>query len=559
MQTVFHIQSLVKELKNELLDGTIVSSEFYKKERAAYFIIKKKSRLALAFIFHPAKSGTFLIQPSKINLTTREKPWPIFGLENDTITEIKQLGFDRLIQFTLKKNDSLRYLVIESLGPNGNVWLLNDAYEKEATLRKREHGKNEKYEIPEMTERLNPLTMTPESFIAKCTEKKELALIYIIERFVTGFNLTLASELLARLDIDYQNGADVDLPAATKITEGIQSFSDLFDRYDNGYLYQVKGIHEAYPFKLSTVDSQPEKFKTLSLAVMAASERKNERVEKVDEEKVYLDALKKQIKKIVRRIGKVKEDITRAADYEQYKLYGELLQINFNKIKKGMESISLPNSYDESQPEIIIELNPAQSPNENAEAYFKKHRKGREGLELLERRLQISEGELAQLQQMNSELEQNFSTARAKYASELAALLPKSQTKSAPAERLPYRVYQLSTGLTIFVGRDGADNDRTTFDFAKPYELWFHTQQCAGSHVVMKFPNKSFEPSKREIAETAAVAAFHSKARNDSMVPVIYTERKYVRKPRKAKAGLVTVEREKSVMVEPKEPVNPDE
>jgi predicted ribosome quality control (RQC) complex YloA/Tae2 family protein len=120
---------------------------------------------------------------------------------------------------------------------------------------------------------------------------------------------------------------------------------------------------------------------------------------------------------------------------------------------------------------------------------------------------------------------------------------------------LPYKEYLLSTGLKIYVGRDGADNDRTTFDFARPYELWFHTQQCPGSHVVIKFPNKSFVPSKLEIGETAAIAAWFSKARNDSLVPVIYTERRHVRKPRKAKPGLVTVQRETSVMVEPKSPV----
>ena len=72
--------------------------------------------------------------------------------------------------------------------------------------------------------------------------------------------------------------------------------------------------------------------------------------------------------------------------------------------------------------------------------------------------------------------------------------------------------------------------------------------------MVIKFPNKSFEPSKAEIEETAAIAAFFSKAKNDSLVPVIYTERRYVRKPAKAKPGLVVVEREKSVMVAPRKP-----
>ncbi|UCE25102.1 MAG: DUF814 domain-containing protein, partial [Candidatus Zixiibacteriota bacterium] len=162
--------------------------------------------------------------------------------------------------------------------------------------------------------------------------------------------------------------------------------------------------------------------------------------------------------------------------------------------------------------------------------------------------------ELGGLTAIQNDLEQNFDSARQKYEPEIMSLLPGERAEREVAPRLPYRPYVLSSGLTIFVGRDGADNDRTTFEFARPYELWFHTQQCAGSHVVMKYPNKSFEPSRREIEETAAIAAYFSKARKDSLVPVVYTQRKYVRKPRRAKPGLVLVEREKSVMVEPTKP-----
>ena len=172
----------------------------------------------------------------------------------------------------------------------------------------------------------------------------------------------------------------------------------------------------------------------------------------------------------------------------------------------------------------------------------------------MERRKEITEQEILQMLEMITEFETDFETARKKYEPEIIALLPQNGAKQELVERLPYKEYFLSTGLKIFVGRDGTDNDRTTFEFTKPYELWFHAQQCPGSHIAIKYPNKSFEPSKREIEETAAVAAYFSKARNDSMVPVIYTQRKYVRKPRKAKPGLVTVEREKSVMVEPKKP-----
>ena len=134
--------------------------------------------------------------------------------------------------------------------------------------------------------------------------------------------------------------------------------------------------------------------------------------------------------------------------------------------------------------------------------------------------------------------------------------MPKEGARDESGPRLPFREYALSTGLTIFVGRDGADNDRTTFEFARPYETWLHTQQCPGSHVVIKYPNKSFEPSKAEVAEAAAIAAWFSKARNDTLVTAIYTDRRYVLKPLKAKPGLVTVEREKSVMVAPTKPAD---
>lgn len=551
MQTSFHIISLIAELKNEIQGGKIVATEFYKKERTAYLIIKGKKRLALGFLYHPTKSGVFLIPPSKIELTTREKPWPIFGLEGEVISDIKQLGFDRFIEITFEKNKKKSYLIIEAIGPNGNLWHLDAAYSRKATLRKKDFKTGDRYETPPAQDRLDPLTITAEQLVARQKEKEDLAPVYLLERYVSGFNLTLAKEVLHRAGFADDSFDDENAPTIVKT---ISELLQLFKRFDVGYLYQVKGVFEAYPFKLASVDKQPEKFKSLSLAVKEMTERKSEKIETFDEEKVIRDAVKKAIKKLEKRKVNIESDISQAEDYEIYKLYGDLLQINFSKIKKGMTSIKVENSFVDSLDEIEISLNDSITPHENVEQYFKKHRKGREGLELLKRRLAITKDEIKSLEEIAGELATHFQNAKEKFSSEIKAILPKEQSKSIQAERLPYREYQLSTGLTIFIGRDGADNDRTTFDFAKPYELWFHAQQCPGSHVVMKFPNKNFEPSKQEIAETAAVAAFHSKARNDTMVPVIYTERKYVRKPRKAKAGLVTVEREKSVMVEPKEP-----
>jgi predicted ribosome quality control (RQC) complex YloA/Tae2 family protein len=277
-------------------------------------------------------------------------------------------------------------------------------------------------------------------------------------------------------------------------------------------------------------------------------------VETVDETRRLKDAVKRAVKRLERRGTKIEQDVKDASDYRRYKKMGELLQINFGKIKKGMAEITLEDVYTQPPTEITIRLDPALSPSANVETYFKKHRKGRQGLKLLQRRLVVTKEERARLSTIQSELEEDFESARRRYDQEITTLLPRRTTRPDTLPRLPYREYTLATGVRIFVGRDGADNDHTTFKFARSYELWFHAQQCPGSHVVMKFPNKSFEPSRLEIEEAAAVAAYFSKARKNSLVPVIYTHRRYVRKPRKAGPGLVTVEREKSVMVAPLKP-----
>ncbi|MCH7753775.1 DUF814 domain-containing protein [candidate division KSB1 bacterium] len=323
---------------------------------------------------------------------------------------------------------------------------------------------------------------------------------------------------------------------------------------ETGYLYLLSKGLEVYPFKLSSVDIQPEKYKSLSTAISEIVIRKQTVVEKADESKVIKNAVKKQIKKLEKRVGHVEKDIATAKDYESYKLKGELIQINMTGLKKGMKEVALDDIISGTNEKITVKLNQTLTPAENAEDYFKKYRKGKLGLELLKRRLEITKAEIENWRAIDSDLEINFEKASRQYESEIYPLLPSMSTTKKETQRLPYRAMHLSSGLTIFVGKDGSDNDRTTFDFAKPYELWFHTQQCPGSHVVMKFPNKSFVPSKLEIEETAAVAAFYSKARKNSMVAVIYTQRKYVRKPRKAKPGLVTVEREKSLMVAPVKP-----
>jgi predicted ribosome quality control (RQC) complex YloA/Tae2 family protein len=546
--------ALVSELKNEIIGSKIAATEFYKKERTAYFIFKNNSRTALAFGYHPTRSGSYFVPASKLRITTREKPWPILGMDNAEVSAVEQVGFDRIFKIEVNIDNKKRIILFEAIGVNGNIWLLDENENKIGTLRNKKFEKKEKYYLAPVEGKLNPFETDSESLFEKASQQSDMSTVRFIEKNILGCSFTLAKEIVKRADLENLRIDETDLAHWENITESLKQIISFFESPQIGYLYQIGSKFEAYPFKLSSSTTQPDKYKTLSMAISSMLERAQDERVQVDEENIINGALRRYSKKLRKRLDKIESDLKDAADFEKYKKNGELLKINFDKLKKGNEKITVVDIYTDSQEKITIKLEKSLSPHENAERYFKKYRKGREGLALMERRQEITSQELLELKKMIDEFEYDFDSSRKKYEAELASILPKEATKQISVERLPYKEYYLSTGLKIFVGRDGTDNDRTTFEFTKPYELWFHTQQCAGSHVAIKFPNKNFEPSKQEIEETAAIAAFHSKARKNSMVPVIYTQRKYVRKPRKAKPGLVLVEREKSVMVVPKKP-----
>jgi len=561
MQTTLHITALVAELREEIVGGTVTAAEFYKKERTAYFFIKKgRSHRALGFSYHPTGFGTFVVPASKVRIDTREKPWPVFKLEGAIVTQVKQLGFDRIFEACMSKDEQITSIVVEALGPNGNIWLLDASHTKLATLRKRTFTEGDTYKTPPTPDKLSPreLSVVRLKDRLEKEDKASLSIVAFIKRNILGFDRTLAEEVVMRSGIGPAERCSLNDNSLESIITSINTIVARFERPGAGYLYDLTDGVAVYPFKLSSVEQQSQRFKSLSLAVLAMIGARRIQVETADEQKAIKEATKRAVKRLERRLTKIDKDIKEASGYEQYKRMGELLQINFGKIKKGMEEITLEDIYTEAHHELVVPLDPALSPAENVKVYFKKYRKGRQGLRLLQRRLLVTKKELARLSTIQSELEDNFESACARYGQEIRSLLPGEAARREVQPRFPYREYTLTTGVRIFVGRGGSDNDRTTFEFARPYELWFHTQQCAGSHVVMKFPNKSFEPSKAEIEEAAAVAAYHSKAGSDSLVPVIYTQRRYIHKPRKAKPGLVTVEREKSIMVAPQKPSRSD-
>ncbi|UCD17196.1 MAG: NFACT family protein [Candidatus Zixiibacteriota bacterium] len=556
MQTALHIYSLVTELKSLLIGAKFTASEFYKKEREAYLFFKAaKGHYALGLAYHPVGYGTFCIPRSKVRLATKEKPWPFFQpARGAKVVSIAQYDLDRIFRVDLKNNRERFAVVIEAIGPNGNFWLLDRDDRIIATLRNKKHDPDAPYEPPPGIGKLDPFRIDSDQVKKLIESGASQRLDAFLRKNIIGLDTVLIDEILVRagLEDDLPTG-ELSADAVKRLAGAVRHLALQFEQFDRGYLYELHSGHVVYPFRFKSIESEDRRCKFLSLGVYDAIRLNREAKTEKSQRQMILDAVERFVKKLQRKLSRIQDDLETADNFDKYRKIAETLKINIPNLKKGLKSITLEDAYCHGT-QITVKLNPALTPAENTAEYFKKYRKGRDALQLIKRRYEIAGRELAVAKRMRDELNAGYDNAVTKYAAEIEELLPSATTRQEAAPRLPYRAHTLPGGVTIFIGRDGEDNDRTTFSHAKPYELWFHASQCPGSHVVMKFPEKNFRPSQSEVLETAAIAAYHSRARNSKTVPVIYTQRKYVRKPRRAKPGLVIVEREKLVMVEPKKP-----
>jgi predicted ribosome quality control (RQC) complex YloA/Tae2 family protein len=260
----------------------------------------------------------------------------------------------------------------------------------------------------------------------------------------------------------------------------------------------------------------------------------------------------------------LEEDIVRAAQHGELRREAETLAAFQTHVPAGVSSIELPDVYDASLTRTIA-LDPSEAVHVQVEKRFRRAAKLERSAAFAERRLGLVRNEHSELGAALALLEQSatFNDAlktieaiRAKFDIEVDAA---PRPAGAPKKREPeksYRSIDVDPGWFALVGRSNFENDEITFQVAKPTDLWFHAQGVPGSHVVLRSRGGSEGPPGRIIERTASIAAHFSKAKHSSLVPVIYTQRKYVRKFRGAKPGEVTCEREKMIMVPPALPEN---
>jgi predicted ribosome quality control (RQC) complex YloA/Tae2 family protein len=205
----------------------------------------------------------------------------------------------------------------------------------------------------------------------------------------------------------------------------------------------------------------------------------------------------------------------------------------------------------------MIVLDPSLTPAQNAERYFLKAKHAKAARkESVERHASLLE-QCTALRPLLSELDaihtrDDLKSFRMRRGGTLKSLGYMTETER---EQLPpFRIFTVDGGFQVLAGKSSENNDLLTTRYAKPNDLWFHARGSSGSHVVLKVASSQGVPSKKAIHQAASIAAYYSKMKNASAVPVAMTEKKFVHKPRGVPAGTVTLDREKVLFAEPKLP-----
>lgn len=260
-----------------------------------------------------------------------------------------------------------------------------------------------------------------------------------------------------------------------------------------------------------------------------------------------------------RRVENQKQELSECAQREKYRIYGDLIMANLYDISKGMSVCRLVDLYDEQMKEVEIPLDKRLTPTQNAQRYYKEYRK----LDTAEKKLAqlISQGE-EEFIYLDSVLD---ALTRATTEGEIAELreelvrqgyAKRHDTKAKPPKALPPLKFVTPEGFVIRVGRNNTQNDRLTCKEAEKEDMWLHTKDITGSHVIISAEGRQIPDSV--ILTAARLAACYSKGRESSQVGVDYTPVKYVKKPGGAKPGMVIFTSNKTVYVTPFTPEEAD-
>ncbi len=483
------------------------------------------------------------------------------------IKNIYTNGLERLVYIDLESSESSNHnnskkLVIELMGKHSNIILLDNNGIIIDSLRHTFIEKNAQRDIYPATRYFEPNS-----------NKQNLLKIKNFEEFYTKLNLKDSENCIDKI-VDTFNG--ISISYLYNIEKHIQSKDYSSNKFYVHKIYDsiIKTLNSknltietifknSIPYDYFLVDSSSKNNFSLNFALDDFYFKKETNELFKNYRNTLLNIILSTLKKYEKRLENIDSKLEQCKNMDKYKLYGELLTANLYKIPSyNVSSIKLENYYDNNNL-IKIQLDKKYSPQNNANRFYKKYTKLKNTLEIVSRQKYDTKEDIKYIESIVYELDncKNISDVQEIYdeisendifklnkrnTKQKNSSKPKKYTSNKYASFNPIKY--IIDGYTIYVGRNNKENDYLTNKFANKNDLWFHTKNIHGSHVILKsLPNEVF--SKNIIIEAAKLAAKHSKAKNSSNVPVDYCLVQYVKKVPGNKPGLVIYRNNKTIYV----------
>jgi len=549
------LSNIAKELEDIILNLRI--DKIHQPERDEIMISLRSNRLLLSA--NPSSPRICLVDSGGENPMQA----PLFCmvlrkyLSGGRVTGINQPNFERILEISVESMNemgdlSTKRLIIEIMGKHSNIILVDENgliidSAKRISLDKsslRQVLPGQSYNLPPSQNKSDPRLVDKASFLLKMEPVSHAPAQEAIYKSYSGISPLAASEICIRAGINPSDFVD-----AISLGELYESFTKVFADVSSHvyspkiYLEESGQIKDFSSIQLSMWKNlKSTEYDSISKLINDFYRLKDAHYKK--SQKTY--DLKKLVSNHVERLSKKKELLLNTLkdieNRDELKLLGELITANIHCLKQGQSSAFIINFFDESAPEIEIALDPVLNPAENAQRYFKKYNKQKRTFEAANEQILATDEDLFYLESILNSLSTNLSVHDIEdIRTELReqGFIKKATTKgkTKPIKKSGPMRFKSSDGFDIYVGKSNKQNDELTMELAEPHDLWLHTKNIPGSHVIIRTNGQV--PPNRTIEEAAHLAAFFSKARAGNLVPVDYTNRKHVKKPNGAKPGMV--------------------
>ncbi|MFS9286598.1 NFACT family protein [Streptococcus infantis] len=535
----FFLHHMVEELRAELLNGRIQKINQPFDQELVLQIRSNRQSHRLLLSAHPVFGRIQLTettfenpaQPSTFIMVLRKY------LQGAVIESIEQIENDRIVEITVSNKNEIgdniqATLIIEIMGKHSNILLVDKSSNKVLEVIKHIGFSQNSYRTllpgatylaPPSTEALNPFTIKDEKL----------------------FEILQTQELTAKnLQVLFQGlGRDTAFELENLLTiERLSNFRNFFNQETNPCLTDKS--FSCVPFS-TKIEGH---FSSLSQLLDVFYKDKAERDRVKQQASELIRRVENELQKNRQKLKKQEKELQATENAEEFRQKGELLTTFLHQVPNDQDQVVLDNYYT-NQP-IIIALDKALTPNQNAQKYFKRYQKLKEAVKYLTELIEETKSTILYLESVETVLSQAGLDEIAEIREELiqTGFIRRRQREKIQKRKKPEK-YLASDGKTIIlVGRNNLQNEELTFKIARKEELWFHAKDIPGSHVVI---SGNLNPSDEVKTDAAELAAYFSKGRLSNLVQVDMIEVKKLNKPTGGKPGFVTYTGQKTLRVTP--------